>query len=55
MKKVKYNGDLEALIPTLSVVVKKGDIIEVPDDFFNVDFEEVKDNAEDAKSKGGTK
>lgn len=55
MKKVKYNGDLEALIPTLNLVVKKGDIIEVPDDFFNVYFEEVKDDSAANKQKEANK
>jgi hypothetical protein len=44
MKKVKYVGqqdDMIVMLPEAPVVVKNGDVIEVPDDFFNANFEEV--------------
>lgn len=41
MKKVKYNGTLKALVPTLNLEVNPGDVIDVPDDFVNTQFEEV--------------
>ena len=33
MKKVQYDGEDTRELPTLGVVVTKGDVIEVPDDF----------------------
>lgn len=51
MKKVKYNGDVQTVLTTLHVVVKPGDVIDVPDDFSNSLFEEVKP----VKSKEGNK
>lgn len=41
MKKVKYIGQLEALLPKHGVVVNNGDVIEVGDDFENALFEEM--------------
>lgn len=43
MKKVVYKGDLPALLPTLGIEVKPGDVVEVPDDFFNPQFEDFVD------------
>jgi hypothetical protein len=40
-KKVRYLGDYAVDIPALSVHVEPGDVIEVPDDFVNGQFEEV--------------
>lgn len=48
MKKVMYNGELESLLPTLGFVVKKGDVIEVPDDFSNANFSDVKETPKKA-------
>lgn len=36
--KVKYNGELPALLPTLGKLVNPEDIIDVPDDFNNSEF-----------------
>lgn len=36
--KVKYKGDLPAHLPTLGIEVMPGDVIDVPDDFNNVNF-----------------
>lgn len=53
MKKVKYKGDLPALLPTLGIEVKPGDVIEVPDDFVNANFEEVpKETTKETTKKG---
>jgi hypothetical protein len=41
MKKVRYTGDLEATIPMLNLTVNSGDVIDVPDDFANGNFEPV--------------
>lgn len=41
MKKVKYVGDALTLLPTLNVEVAPGDVIDVPDDFNNANFEMV--------------
>ena len=38
MKKVKFIGAYEALLPTLGITVKPEDVIEVEDDFDNVLF-----------------
>ena len=35
MKKVKYLGTFDVIIPSLGLVVTNGDVIEVPDDFSN--------------------
>lgn len=43
MKKVKYIGKIEVLIPHQGLIVNNGDVVEVPDDFTNVQFEEVKE------------
>lgn len=43
MKKVQYMGELEKILPTLGLTVNKGDVVEVPDDFFNAEFQEVKE------------
>lgn len=48
MKKVKYVGEFEAVMPSLNVSIKPGDIIEVDDDFYNSNFIPV----EDTKKKG---
>jgi hypothetical protein len=45
MKKVKYNGQNEVLIPTHGLIVNNGDVIEVEDDFNNAQFEEIKEKA----------
>ncbi|MGM1416359.1 hypothetical protein ACS2BX_25955 [Bacillus cereus group sp. BceL300] len=42
-KKVRYTGDEPILLPTLHVEVKPGDVIEVPKDFYNVNFVDVKE------------
>lgn len=57
MKKVKYVGDGFALLPTLSVEVSPGDVIDVPDDFENANFEAVKTPSvvkQDVTTKGET-
>jgi hypothetical protein len=44
MKKVKFigrNGDMIVMLPGAPVDVKFGDVIDVPDDFNNVNFEDV--------------
>lgn len=41
MKKVKYVGDAPQLLPTLGVTVANGDVIDVPDEFSNSNFEDV--------------
>lgn len=41
MKKVKYVGDTEVALTTLGLVVKNGDVVDVPDDFANELFQEV--------------
>jgi hypothetical protein len=46
MKKVKYIGELPAFLPTLGLEVEPGDIIEVPDDFLNANFENVKETSD---------
>jgi hypothetical protein len=43
MKKVKYNGQNEALLPLHGLVVHNGDVIEVEDEFENALFEEIKE------------
>lgn len=42
MKKLKYVGDQEVIIPQLGVLVKNGDVIDAPDDFNNANFQAVK-------------
>lgn len=42
MKQVKYLGNGTAEILKLSLVVHNGDVVTVPDDFFNALFEDVK-------------
>lgn len=55
MKKVKYNGPIPVIAPTLGLEIKPGDTLDVPDDFVNGAFEEVpaappaKDEAKDSK------
>lgn len=49
MKKVKYNGTLPALLPTLGLEVNPGDVIDAPDDFMNAQFEEVVDKKTTSK------
>lgn len=46
MKKVVYKGDIEVIIPSLGILVKQGDVIDVPDDFLNGQFEDVKEKKE---------
>ena len=44
MKKVKFisrNGDMIVMLPGAPVDVKYGDVIDVPDDFNNANFEDV--------------
>lgn len=51
-RKVKYVGQLDEVIvmlPGNHVVVKYGDVIPVPDDFNNANFEDVKDVVEEEK------
>lgn len=44
MKKVKYNGQQnEVLLPQFGIIVNNGDVIDVPDDFNNALFEDVKE------------
>lgn len=43
MKKLKYKGQHEAIIPTHGLIVNYGDVIEVEDDFNNAQFEEIKE------------
>jgi hypothetical protein len=43
MKKVKYNGQTEVLLPLHGKIVNNGDVIEVEDEFENALFEEVKE------------
>lgn len=43
MKKVKYNGDLEVIMPTIGITVEPGDVIDVEDDFENGKFTPVDD------------
>lgn len=53
MKKVKYNGQLDGvivMIPSAPLVVNKDDVIDVPDDFFNGNFDDVIDVAPVTKS-----
>jgi hypothetical protein len=43
MKKVKYVGQIDGVIvmlPQAPVVVNFGDVIDVPDDFINANFED---------------
>lgn len=42
MKKVKYVGERELIVIELGKLVKKGDVIDVPNEFANALFEEVK-------------
>jgi hypothetical protein len=41
VKKVKYNGEITVIIPSLGLEVSKGNIIGVPDNFNNALFEDV--------------
>lgn len=54
MKKVKYvsrNGDTIVMLPGNPVDVKFGDVIDVPDDFNNANFEDVvEDEPKQSKS-----
>lgn len=53
MKKVKYvgqNGDTTVMLPGAPVDVKYGDVIDVPDDFFNANFEDVVEDEPKTKS-----
>ena len=60
MKNVKYVGSYEAFLPTIGKQVIPGDVIEVEDDFENVLFVLVEENApevpevpvKDVKTKG---
>ncbi len=38
MKKVRYEGEEEKILPTLGIKVNKGDEVDVPDDFANIHF-----------------
>lgn len=51
MKKVKYNGSLPTVLPTLGLEVKPGDVIDVPDDFNNALFDEVAPSVAPTKDK----
>lgn len=61
MKKVKYKGSLDAVIYSLNLDVKPGDVIQVPDDFYNPEFEEIVEEPENnvpdsnKKQKGANK
>lgn len=48
MKKVKFIGEDEKILPTLGITVKPGDELDVPDDFANALFVSV----EDSRKKG---
>lgn len=48
MKKVKYTGEFEAVMPSLGITVKPDDVIEVDDDFSNSNFTPI----EEVKKKG---
>lgn len=49
--KVKYVGEIDVMIPTLGIQVKKGDEIEVPEDFSNANFVPVEEKV-NSKKKG---
>jgi hypothetical protein len=55
LKKVKYVGDVEVVIPTLGLVVNKDDVIEVDDSFYNAQFEDVVEKKENKKEVQNTK
>ena len=44
--KFKYNGTHERVFPTLSLIVKTGDIFEAPDDFSATDVSPISTKAE---------
>jgi hypothetical protein len=53
MKKVKYAGQIDGVIVMLEgapVEVKNGDVIEVPDDFNNANFEDVVEEVKQTKT-----
>jgi hypothetical protein len=53
MKKVKYVGQIDGVIvmlPGSPVVVNFGDVIEVPDDFNNANFEDYVEPVSTSKS-----
>lgn len=41
MKKVKYVGGFDVILPSIPASAKPGEVIDVPDDFYNVNFEPV--------------
>jgi hypothetical protein len=53
MRKVKYVGQIDGIIvmlPEAPVEVKYGDVIEVPDDFSNANFEDVVEEVKQTKT-----